>query len=681
MKHILLATFLLFLMRVNAQETILFTENFDDGNFNGWTIIDDPEPRSGPSNWLVEAGELRQTSNIWSYDPPAEFIYHLGSHAVSGDTSWTDYSLNAILRSTDNDGIGLIVRYQDPQNYYRILLMSDAGNSGSSNSAIQRIQKFVNGEPRTLLQNKVSSAFPPGYFSLTADVRGDSIKAYLNGVEIGAVEDDEYQKGKIGVLVYANSGARFDSITVSEDRFIYDTPTIEINYPVLKDRQPYIQNPTTDKVEIAWRSVEPFIGRVDIGAEKGNYTRTVVELDKMQKHHVEIDGLAPNTTYFYRVWNESELVLEDYTFRTAKPDSVDNVSFFVLGDSGVDTDVQRQVRDRMVESFNADDVDFAIHVGDVHQGDGSTYDRIYFDIYNELLSKINVFTCIGNHDTYTDNAAPYLDDFYLPSNNDENSERYYSFRWGTAFFINLDSNLDMRPGSSQYKFLTRELDSEAFKTAEWTFAYFHHPPYCEYWPAWDGDEVVRQHLVPLFEDYDIDVVFNGHTHAYEYGELNHVHYVISGGGGGSLDPFGRDFEHITNSQAKHHFSRVDINGKELVFTATDLNGEDIHTFKIDKRNQVSTENEEKPTQIQLKQNYPNPFNPVTTIEYQISQTVQVQLTVFDSTGRKISELVNAFQPQGNYQVQFNGSNLASGVYIVELNAGDFREKIQITLVK
>ena len=112
-----------------------------------------------------------------------------------------------------------------------------------------------------------------------------------------------------------------------------------------------------------------------------------------------------------------------------------------------------------------------------------------------------------------------------------------------------------------------------------------------------------------------------------------------------------------------------------------MNGEDIHTFKIDKKNQVSTEIEEKPSQIQLKQNYPNPFNPVTTIEYQISKTVQVQLSVFDSTGRKISELVNAFQPQGNYQVQFNGSNLASGVYIVELNAGDFREKIQITLVK
>ena len=67
-----------------------------------------PAPLTG----RVRNGELWQLSNIWSYDPPAEFIYHLGTHITAGEDTWSDYTLNAVLRSTDNDGIGLIVRYQ-----------------------------------------------------------------------------------------------------------------------------------------------------------------------------------------------------------------------------------------------------------------------------------------------------------------------------------------------------------------------------------------------------------------------------------------------------------------------------------------------------------------------------------------------------------------------------------------
>lgn len=678
----LLIFFILLLTNnLTAQESILFSENFNDGNFDGWAMVDDPQPRSGPGNWSVVEGELRQTSNIWSYDAPAEFVYHLGSHAVAGESSWTDYSFNAILRSSDNDGIGLIFRYQDAKNYYRVLLMNDAGNSGASNSPIQRIQKFVNGEPRTLFQKNVTEAYPSSYFALSVDVRGDSIKAFLNGESIGEVRDTTYKSGKIGLMVYANSGARFDSITVSEDFFLYGEPDVEITYPVVHDRQPYIQNPTTHKVEIAWRSIQAFTGKVEIGTDKGVYTRTLVEDKPTSKHHVVIDGLEPNSQYFYRVWNDEEVVLEDYFFRTAKPDSMTDVSFFVLGDSGTNTDNQRAVSDQMVADYNRDAVDFAIHVGDVHQGVGDDYDPVYFDIYKELLSKMNVFTCIGNHDTYTDNAAPYLDDFYLPHNNKENSERYYSFRWGPAFFINLDSNIEIGQGSPQYDFLMDQLNSDAYKTALWKFTYFHHPPFCEYWPEWDGEEVVRTDLVPLFEEYGIDIVFNGHTHAYEYGEMNHVHYVISGGGGGALDSFGRDIAHITKSEGVYHFSRVDIKGGKLEFTATDKDGGEVHTFTIEKSNQVSTELDSEPTKFRLSQNYPNPFNPATTIEYSLDAMSQVQLRVYDSMGREVVTLIDAFQPQGLYRTQFDGSNLASGTYFLELRAGEQIQKIQMTLLK
>ncbi len=666
---------------IRAQEQVIFFDNFSDGNFNGWTVFDDPEPRSGPSDWAVENEVLRQKSNIWAYDPPAEFLYHLGSHVSSGDKNWQDYSLNAVLRSTDNDGIGLLFRYQDEQNYYRILLMNDAGNSGAVGSAVQRIQRFVDGEPRTLHQNLVSEAYPSGYFSLTADVRGDSIKAYLNGELIGAVRDTVYDSGKIGLFVYANSGAYFDSVMVSADPFVYGEPDIETSYPVMVDRMPYIQRPTTESAEIAWRTVQPFIGKVEVGLEKGVYTQTLTEAASARKHHIVIEGLQPDTRYFYRVSNGDNVILEDESFKTAKPDSMNQLSFLILGDSGVNTDIQRAVNDQMLASHNADAADFLIHVGDVHQGDGSAYDDIYFSIYEELLKQMNFFLSIGNHDTYTDNAAPYLDDFYLPDNNPEQSERYYSYRWANAYFIVLDSNIDMAPGSPQYSFLLSELQSERQQTADWTFVYFHHPPYCEYWPAWDGDPVVREHLMPLFEDYEVDMVLNGHTHAYEKGELNGVTYVISGGGGGGLDTYARDFPHITISEGVHHYSRIDIEGKELQFRAVDMNGNLVDEFTISKSLVSSEDEAEIPASIKLYQNYPNPFNPETIIDFELSEAGDVRLQVFDAAGRRITELLNEQKAAGRHEVTFDASGLASGVYVYRLSAAGIHIEKQMTLIK
>lgn len=81
------------------------------------------------------------------------------------------------------------------------------------------------------------------------------------------------------------------------------------------------------------------------------------------------------------------------------------------------------------------------------------------------------------------------------------------------------------------------------------------------------------------------------------------------------------------------------------------------------------EDEQSPENIQLFQNYPNPFNPSTMISYQLPATQKVRLTIFDLTGRTIQTLVNEEQNPGNYQVSFNGTSLASGVYFYKLEVG------------
>ena len=88
-----------------------------------------------------------------------------------------------------------------------------------------------------------------------------------------------------------------------------------------------------------------------------------------------------------------------------------------------------------------------------------------------------------------------------------------------------------------------------------------------------------------------------------------------------------------------------------------------------------------PASYSLSQNYPNPFNPTTNIKYSITKESQVSLKVFDMIGREVETLVNVNQKAGLYEVNFNASKLASGVYIYRLQAGDFTQSMKMMLIK
>jgi len=93
------------------------------------------------------------------------------------------------------------------------------------------------------------------------------------------------------------------------------------------------------------------------------------------------------------------------------------------------------------------------------------------------------------------------------------------------------------------------------------------------------------------------------------------------------------------------------------------------------------ENQASPTGFYLKQNYPNPFNPSTTISYGLMKTGQVKLDIYNILGEKVASLVDGVQKSGNYQLEWNPQNLASGVYLYRLEAGDFVQTRKLMLIR
>lgn len=97
--------------------------------------------------------------------------------------------------------------------------------------------------------------------------------------------------------------------------------------------------------------------------------------------------------------------------------------------------------------------------------------------------------------------------------------------------------------------------------------------------------------------------------------------------------------------------------------------------------EVSFGGELTPETYVLSQNYPNPFNPSKTIKYQIPKAGVVTLKVYDILGSEVVTLVDDFQNEGRYEVNFNAFKLASGVYLYRLNVNDYVDVKKMLLLK
>ncbi len=180
-----------------------FADDFADGNLTGWQIIDEGT-NAGPSAWAVVSGALQQQRNIHDNT----LLPKLGTYAwYTNGLSWSDYHLAVQLQSTDNDALGVMVRYQDPNNYYRF--------SWDAQRTSRRLVKVVNGTFTLLAEEAVPYNIGQSY-QLDVIAEGNTLEVRVNGAPLfgGPITDSALATGSVALYSWGNQNSIFDNVVV-----------------------------------------------------------------------------------------------------------------------------------------------------------------------------------------------------------------------------------------------------------------------------------------------------------------------------------------------------------------------------------------------------------------------------------------------------------------------------------
>ena len=363
---------------------------------------------------------------------------------------------------------------------------------------------------------------------------------------------------------------------------------------------PYLGETTTTSAVVSWATTSPGTSEVRYSLDH-SYSDIVTANDSTYDgkywHSATVAGLTADTTYYYRVYTSGEDVTPwpEVTFTTAPQPTTSQLTFLALGDSRPDDDSSLPSQGAVDVADQIGEHSFfglIMHTGDIVNSGGrcsdagsnsswNQYIRAYFDLYQESMGTIPFYPSVGNHELYGDSCGyeSYTEVYSVPGNappGDE--EEYYSFNWGNAHFVAMDTNQDYNTGSPQYDWLVSDLQNS---TQFWKFVFFHHPAYSS--GLHGSTENVQTYLVPVFQAYGVDAVFNGHDHHYERTcpmldgvcttrQGGGVVYYVTGGGGAPLYPPIRENPFTAYKDSRYHFLRAELNDTSLLVDAIDPDG-------------------------------------------------------------------------------------------------------------
>jgi len=335
---------------------------------------------------------------------------------------------------------------------------------------------------------------------------------------------------------------------------------------------PYLQDARPDGVVILWETSESATSRVDYGLTT-SYGPSVTSSTAVRIHEVRLTGLAADTAYHYRVVSTGAtgtVFSSDSTFRTGISGAAP-FRFVAYGDSRTFAASHAAV----VNAIIARAPRLVLHTGDlIRDGRVASYWQTeLFDPARPLLRTTPFYATLGNHEYHSSYYYAY---FSTPPGGGTGGEQWYSFDYGNVHFVSIDTSGDYSSGSAQYNWLVNDLRST---TAEWIVVFTHYPAYSS--GVHGGNPTVQSRLVPLFEQYGVDIVFAGHDHIYERSYKNGIYYFVTGGGGAELYSWGKTSNPYRQfSKSAYHHITVDISGATATIKARTNDGVAFDTATI-----------------------------------------------------------------------------------------------------
>ncbi|MEA2054625.1 MAG: metallophosphoesterase [Candidatus Thermoplasmatota archaeon] len=316
---------------------------------------------------------------------------------------------------------------------------------------------------------------------------------------------------------------------------------------------PYTQNVTNDSITIAWETNIPATNNSVEYGENTDYG--CIEYGPSGGRHHEITIYPPFTSGHYKVVSDG-IESNDFEFKLAGHCySTQEFKCVIFGDSRGVWDRWRHATE-VANAVNAEHPDFVIHGGDmVNDGRVQTQWDSWLGLMKSLMQNSTVFGILGNHEY---NGSRYYEIFALPNN-----EMWYSFDYGPCHFTILDNYESWDVGSPQYEWLKDDLSSSM---APFKIVCFHEPIYCSggHEPRTD----VRAAWESLFNNYNVDLVFQSHNHYYQRTDpIKGITYIVSGGAGAPLyTP--EDAWFMNNSKKAYHYCVLDVSLVEMRMTCS-----------------------------------------------------------------------------------------------------------------
>jgi len=228
--------------------------------------------------------------------------------------------------------------------------------------------------------------------------------------------------------------------------------------------------------------------------------------------------LNPGTVYYYQVGGPGQWSTT-YNFKTAPTIGSQNSVFGVIGDVGADPNSQLTING-LLNLRDTIGLDAVLHAGDLSYANnynpgGPVWDH-YGEIMQPLLANTPYDPSVGNHETidsFTGFKLRY--GTAILEKNSNGGDFYWSFDWGNVHVVMLSSETDYSATSPQAKWLAADLAAVDRTTVPWIISLWHRPWYCSNKAHQGEGEAMRLTIEPILNKYKVDIVFNGHVHAYE----------------------------------------------------------------------------------------------------------------------------------------------------------------------